>query len=352
MFPPIQYLAWARRYYGRVRCDLASSGIPPVELEAWTTSESGGGADRLREAIATYNDTPIEETIASLGTTHALWLAYTALTSPGDDVLVEEPAYEPLVALAEGVGAHVTRFPRFVSGRFELDPERIARAMTSRTRVVALTNLHNPSGTRLSDDHLRRIARIAEAGRAVLLVDEVYAPFDDFVDRDGVFSTSARRLAPNVVAVSSLTKCYGLGAERIGWMLGPADVVTRADDAITASIGMVPPWHALRATRALASIRALAERARSCLAGKRARVASWVLEQGFGWSAPDAGLFGFVTLPEDLDLMPVLDKAAREGQVLVAPGVFFGVPNGFRIAWSAPMDGIEEGLALLARALR
>ncbi len=357
MFPPIAYLAWARRFYGKVRYDLATSGVPATELP--DTEIAGGECvprdasawELFRKAIATYNAVPVEETVAALGTTHALWLAYASLSHPGDEILIEEPAYEPLVAAAEGLGVRVRKFARSETARFALDPDRIARAMSSTTRAVVVTNLHNPSGVRATDDELVAAARAAQEHHALLVVDEVYAPFDGLVDDRGVFGRTARLLAPNIVAVSSLTKCYGLGVERLGWLLGPPEIVKGAEDALVATSGMLPLHHACRGLQAFATIRLLAARARSMVAGKRDLVARWVEEQGFTWSAPSDGLFGFVSVQDRGDLTPAIEEAATERGVLVTPGAFFGTPGGFRIAWSAPEEDLKAGLALLAQAL-
>jgi aspartate/methionine/tyrosine aminotransferase len=215
-----------------------------------------------------------------------------------------------------------------------------------------VTSLHNPTGVRASDEAIRQAARVAEAGGARLLVDEVYAPFDALVDAAGVFRGSARKLAPNVVAVSSLTKCYGLGPQRIGWLLGPADAIAQAEHTVTATCGSLPLSHAHLGVHAFSRVAWLAERARAVLDGKRERVAAWVRAQGWAWSAPSEGLFGFVRIPGAGDLTPAIEAAAREREVLVAAGSFFGVADGFRLAWSAPHDRLDEGLSRLAEALR
>jgi aspartate/methionine/tyrosine aminotransferase len=359
MFAPTRYLQWARRFYGKVRFDLASSGMPTVALSELgvPTGESfddSSGSLRLREAIAAYNGVRPSEAIATLGTSHALWAAYASILRPGDDVLVEDPAYEPLIRVAEGVGARVRRFGRDSRDRFALDPERVASALTPHTRVIAITNLHNPSGARASDEALRAVANLAAAQAAYVLVDEVYAPFDALVDDSGVFQGSACKLATNIVAVSSLTKCYGLGPERIGWLLGPSDFVARAEDAITTCCGTLPLSHAHVACRAFARIGFLAERARATLIGKHGRVAAWVASHeslGLAWSAPAEGLFALVTVPDAGDLTATIEAAARDRDVLVAAGAFFGVPNGFRVAWSAHTAVLEEGLARLGEVL-
>jgi aspartate/methionine/tyrosine aminotransferase len=356
MFGRTRYLEWARRFYGRVRFDLATSGTLPVPLSAIgipapEALDDPGGWAALQVAIARYNDVPAVEAIATLGTTHALWLAYACLTSPGDEILVESPGYEPVSRIAEGMGLSVRLFERPATERFALDPDRVARALAAGTRVVAVTNLHNPGGVRASDEALRAVAALAASRGATLLVDEVYAPFDALVDGAGVFRGSARKLAPNIVTVGSLTKAYGLGAHRFGWVLGSQGVIARAGDAITASAGMLPLAHAHLGLRAFACVADLADRTRSALSGKRARVGEWVAAQSLPWSAPAEGLFGFVRVPGAGDLTPALESAAREREVLVAPGGFFGVPDGFRISWSAPRDVLEQGLERLGGVL-
>ncbi len=357
MFAPTRYLDWARRFYGQVRFDLATSGIPTVTgsefrvADATAEEEPPAPWSHLRRAIAIHNDVSEDEVLPALGTTHALWLACASLVSPGDDVLVESPAYEPLIRIAEGTGARVVHFSREARDAFAIDPERIGRAMTPRTKAVVVTNLHNPSGVRASDAELREAARVAGTRGAMLVVDEVYSEFDELIDSSGVFQGSSRKLAGNVVAVSSLTKCYGLGPERIGWVLGSKDVVARASDALTASAGILPRSHARAGKAAFSELIHLAERSRRLLSGKRERVAAWVASRGLAWSAPTEGLFGLVTVPGHADLTPLLEAAAREREVLVAPGAFFGVPNAFRIAWSAPFGRLEEGLGRLGEAL-
>jgi DNA-binding transcriptional MocR family regulator len=133
-------------------------------------------------------------------------------------------------------------------------------------------------------------------------------------------------------------------------MLGPREVVARAEDAMTACYGRLPLSHAHVAERAFARIGYLAQRARASLLGKRERVAAWVGSHeslGLEWSAPTDGLFALVMVPGSDDATPEIESMAREHDVLIVPGALFGVPNAFRIAWSAPAAALEDGLALL-----
>ncbi|WP_394824302.1 pyridoxal phosphate-dependent aminotransferase [Pendulispora albinea] len=357
MFPRVQYLEWAVQHLGRKPFDLAISGMtvfplselgPPPDLDdtrAWPL---------LRAAIARYNARPPGEAVPSLGTAHALWLAHATLLTPGDEILVESPAYETLLAIAAGVGARVIRFSRPEGRDYALDPDVVAAKLTDRTRLVVITNLHNPTGTRASDDALREVARLIGLRGGHLLVDEVYAPFDDFADKDGVWSGSARHLADNIVTAASLTKCYGLGPHRFGWLLGPADVIARAETTLLASVGALPVSHAQLFIHALGHVQELAARSKRLLADKRARTSAWLAEKQprFAWSGPQSGLFGLASLPGAGDLRPALERGADEHGALVVPGSFFEVPNGFRLSWSLDDPRLDEALDRLGRILR
>jgi aspartate/methionine/tyrosine aminotransferase len=326
--------------------------VPERELGPLPALDAPDSLQRLREKIAVYHGVSTSEVLPAFGTTHGLWAAYTSLLAPGDEALVEVPTYEPLVRIAEGVGARVIRFERPASERFALDPGRVRAAITPRTKVVAVTNLHNPGGVRAPTDALREVARIAGELGAHLLVDEVYAPFDAMTDARGVWTGSARNLAPNVVVASSLTKVYGLGARRIGWVLAPSEVIARGEDAMIASLGHPPDaWSAL-AAQAFEALPALADRARSLLAGKRARVEAWVrAKPRLTWSAPSEGLFGFAVDSSAGDLTATIERGAAQHGVLVAAGAFFGVPNGFRLSWSIDGATLEDGLERLGRVV-
>ncbi|MDB4943772.1 MAG: Aspartate aminotransferase [Labilithrix sp.] len=357
MFAPVRYIAWANAFYGKAEYELASSGIP---LASW--SELGvpepDPADlsayaRFREALAVYNDVPVSDVVPALGTTQAVFLAYAAVLSPGDEVLVEHPGYEPLTRCAEGLGAVVRTYERRKGRGYAIDAAEVAARITPRTRLVVVTNHHNPTGVTTPEATLRELAAIAEARSAYLLVDEVYAPFVDLPE-DGVFRASARKLAPNVLAVGSLTKCYGLGMHRIGWLLGPPEVVASADSAILATVGHLPLAHAARGAVATARVGVLATRAKRLLAGKRELAEAWVKTiPGATWSAPTSGLFGLVTIPGAGNLLPRIESWAADHGVLVGPGHFFGVDEGFRLSW-ATLDAprFADGLERLARLLR
>lgn len=349
MWNPTAYLSWAMKFYGKVPYDLATSGIPHVPSSSLSPDPAAfddlATLDKLVDGVARYNDVPRDDAVPAMGTSHAIFLSYAALLSPGDEILVETPGYEPLLRCAEGLGATVRRFDRSEKDAFRVDPDRVAAAMTPRTRAIVVTDLHNPSGVRLGADVVRELAAIADARGAYVVVDEVYAPFVDLPD-DGVFRGSARKIAPNVIAIGSLTKCYGLGKHRIGWVLGPPEIAESARSATIATAGHYPIPYAAYALAGLAQVGSLAKRARSLLANKREVADVWVrAHRDARWSGPREGLFGLVTLPGRGDLRPAIERLATERGVLVAAGSFFGAPEAFRLSWASCDEAqLREGL--------
>ncbi len=350
-----KYLHWAFDHVGRSELDLAASGILPfgeAELPPLEGPIDARAYGTLVEAIAAFNQAPEECVVPTLGASHGLFVAMSALVSPGDEVLVEAPTYEPLLAVPEQLGAKVVTFERRPEARYLLEPNQIAAKMTDRTKLVVVTNLHNPTGVHTPLEVLGDIAALCAERGATLLVDEVYAPFVDL--QKPAYASSAARLGANVVCVSSLTKCWGAGPHRIGWVTGSGTAIDACRTHLVTTLGHLPVGHAARGVHIFRHLESLTARAERDLAKKRDRVGAWMASRkDLSWSAPEHGLFGFATRTKDAneDLRARIEKGQRERSVLVVPGSFFGVKNGFRLAWSLPLERLDEALGRLGEVL-
>ncbi len=366
-YPKTAYLAWAGAHFGRVEYNLASSGMRDVRLgevaagaEPYTMTslllpglDETRGYATLRERIAALHGTRVERVAAVMGASHGIWAACAAVLSPGDHVLVEHPVYEPLALVPRALGAEVTHFERPSESGYAIDEARVLAALTARTRLVIISNLHNPSGARTSVEAIAKLARALAPRNVMLLVDEVYAPFDTFLDARGLLCATAAHAGANVIVVSSLTKTFGCGNTRVGWVVAEPEITKNVQYAITANVGMLPVQTACTGVYFIDHLPWLAERARSMLGTKRARAAAWAAEHGLAWSAPEAGLFGFARgLPLTGDaLRERLERGLEEHQVLAVPGAFFGVDDGIRLAWACDDPHFDEGLVRLAVVL-
>ena len=162
--------------------NLATSGMMsyplaelPVRLEDLEINGVNPyGYAPLIERLAKYNDVPAECVVTSAGTSLANHLAMAATFDPGDEVLIEHPTYELLESTAEYLGAKLRRFERRLEDGFRIDPAEVERNITPQTKLIVLTNLHNPTGAYADEATIRAVGEIAKARGARVLVDEVY----------------------------------------------------------------------------------------------------------------------------------------------------------------------------------
>ena len=224
--PHSAYLHWAGTR-APVRYNLAGSGAPDVPIAAMpglaadleiTTRHRYGYPPLLQAIAARYGAAP-DNVATAPGCSMANHLAMAALVRRGARVLMEAPVYEPLLSLAQYLGAHVDFFQRRAEDGFTIDPERVVAQIHTGTRLVVLSNLHNPTGVHCADEVLNPIGRAAERVGARVLVDEVYL---DMLPAQ----TSVFRLGPAFVVTNSLTKVYGLSGLRCGWVLAEAEVIS------------------------------------------------------------------------------------------------------------------------------
>jgi aspartate/methionine/tyrosine aminotransferase len=204
-----------------VRFNLANSGVRnyalhDLDVDFSTFGLSGPGAygfPPLKTAIAAKHGVSEDCVTTALGTSGANWLAMAALLLPGDEVLMEHPNYPLMWETAEFLGGRVTFFERGTSAE---------DAITPKTRLVVLTNLHNPTCALMSDDELRSIGNAAAKVGARVLVDEVYL---DLLGENA--PPSAFHLGAPFISTNSLTKVYGLSGLRCGWVLADPDLTRK-----------------------------------------------------------------------------------------------------------------------------
>ena len=339
------YMHWAKTQ-PPARYNLASSEVPHFALDAFPIPIAElelDGASRyryppLREAIAGKCGVAPDRVVMADGASMANLLAMAALVAPGDEILVEHPAYEPMVAAARFLGAEIRHFSRR-SPEFRLDPDAVARAVTARTRLILLTNLHNPSGNLADPETLRRIGGIGP----LVLIDEVYL--------DAAGQPSAALLGDNFVATSSLTKVYGLSGLRCGWILAAPELAERMW-RLNELFG-VAQGHADERLSCIALERldAIAAETPALLARNRALANDFFAGRAELEAAPMAhNVTAFPRLiGGEVDSLHALLRERFD--TAIVPGRFFGLADHFRIGIGGPTETVEAGLDRLGAAL-
>jgi aspartate/methionine/tyrosine aminotransferase len=339
------YMHWAKTQRP-ARYNLASSEVPHFRLDRFPIDAAGlelDGASRyryppLREAIARKCGVAADRVVMADGTSMANMLAMAALIAPGDEVTIEHPVYEPMVSAARFLGARVTSFVR-QGPEFRLDAATVAQATTERTRLIVLTNLHNPSGALADAETLRAIGELGPT----VLIDEVYL--------DAAGEPSAALLGDAFVTTSSLTKVYGLSGLRCGWILAApelAEKIWRLNELFGVAQGHAGERLSCLALERLAEI---AAETPALLARNRALANSFFAGREELEVAPM--VHGVTAFPRlrcgEVDR---LHARLREGyDTAIVPGRFFGLGDHFRIGVGGPTDMVEAGLERLGAAL-
>lgn len=273
-------------------------------------------------------------------------LALAATIEPGDEVLIEQPTYELLLSTARYLGATIRRFSRRSEDDFRVDPKEVERRMTPRTRLIVLTNMHNPSGAGIDTETLRAVGEIARGSGARVLVDEVYleARFDQP-------APSAFHLGNHFLITSSLTKAFGLSGLRCGWILAESELaerIWRLNDLFAAT----PAHPAERlSVIALDNLDRVAGRAKALVAANRRLLDAFLdSRRDLECFRPQFGTIVFPRLCRgSVDEFCQLLRTRYDTSVV--PGRFFEMPEHFRVGIGGDPEMTAEGIARLGHAL-
>src|SRR5215471_1388913 len=342
------YMHWAKTQ-SRARYNLATSGVgafplselgplPPLEING----DNSYGYAPLKQAIARKCGVDPACVVTAAGTSMANYLAIATLLDPGDEVLIEHPTYGLLTDALQYVGAELRRFPRREESGWAIDVDEVRRAITPRTKLIVLSNLHNPSSVLTPEATLRALGDLGPR----VLVDEVYL--------DAVYENTPRTsflLGSEFIVTNSLTKVYGLSGLRCGWILAEPDLA-RAMWRLNDLFASTPVHPAeLLSVVAFERLPKIKERARRIVEADRVLLNNFLSQQDeVSAVRTEFGTTSFLRLKNgDAELF--LQRLRTEYETSVVPGRFFGMPSHFRIGMGVNTEMFSEGLRRIARAL-
>ena len=348
------YLEWAK-LRSTAQFNLSSSGmisLPLAELDVRIEQfEINGpsiyGYEPLLQAIAGRYRVPQESVVSAIGTAMANYLALAAATEPDDEVLVEQPAYEPMLGAARYLGLRIRRFRRPAEQNFAIDLGDLKQNLGLRTRVIVITNLHNPSGVFCSDEAMAQVADLARKVGAFVLVDEVYREMF-FESRP---KTSFHIDPERFLITNSLTKAYGLSGLRCGWVLAPPELAERMwhiNDLHGATFTHPGELLSVIAFEKLARISA---RMQALLETNRQLLRCFLDSRNdLDYCWPQYGTIVFPRLRKG-NAEAFCQMLRERFDTSVVPGNFFECPQYFRIGVGVRTEEVRAGLAQLGKAL-
>ena len=360
-FQPFQMERMLSRFEKEVEYNLSESGVHPVLLRELVDRENGylqtlldtdlnyphtNGIPPLRQNIARlYQDGKPENVLVTVGAIEANYLVLKTLLAPGDEIVVMLPNYMQIWGLAKNHGLALKTFQLREETGWTPDLADLESVVTGSTRLIAVCNPNNPTGSVLSESEMDAIVNLADRVGSWILADEVYAGAERLTDEE---TPSFYGRYDKALVTGSLSKAYGLPGLRIGWVVAPAGIVDdiwARHEYTTISATMLS--NQLAALALSPEVRPwLLRRTRSYIRRGYPVLRSWMdLHPGsFSLRPPDAGAIAFVRYHFEVNSTRLVERLALEKSVLIVPGDHFGIDHFVRVSFGLPHSYLQSAL--------
>jgi aspartate/methionine/tyrosine aminotransferase len=355
---PSELMEWAKSgYTAQGVYNLARSGIPVITD---ANSLPGGpfipelyghnewGHEGLKHVIAEMYGTGAENVLIGQGASQCNFLMAGAILTDGGTAIVEAPMYQPVMRGIEVWADRIIRLPRRKEDGYQPNPEELRELITEETRLVMLTNLHNPTHAAMDGRTLADLVEIAATVGAVVMVDEVFHAMLERDHRKHGFSQGA-------ISVNSLGKSWGLDGLRVGWAIGPEDLTHRAY-RLNNLMGVNQPYMtedlACRILSCPPAVEKLISNERTASSGRKLFDEFLEKTPEVGCFRPPAGISALVELPRGMDDQEFSTALLAARQTVVFPGSYYECPGAVRVSFGGPKEEVAEGLSRLSEMIR
>jgi len=309
------------------------------------------GSDRLRSAIAAlYDSMTPDNTVVTHGAIGANKLVHETLVEPGDRVISVQPTYQQHYSIPASYGADVQILQLRPENGFLPDLEELRSLISASTKLIAINNPNNPTGSLMGAPMLTAIGEIADTVGAWVLCDEVYRGTGQ--TGDGM-SSSMADLYERGISTGSMSKAFSLAGLRLGWIAGPTDLIEAVAfhrDYSTISVGMIDDY---LATIALEHAGLVLERSRSITRTNLQILSDWVDgEAGISWIKPHAGTTALLTYAADLPSREFCVRLLDETGVMFTPGSALAIEGTVRVGYANTSQVLQDGLPRVSEFLR
>jgi aspartate/methionine/tyrosine aminotransferase len=310
------------------------------------------GSVRLRTLVAgLYEDQKVENVVTTHGAIGANALVHQTLVEAGDRVISVLPTYQQHYSIPESIGADIQILKLTEMTGFLPDLEELKRLATPGTKLIAINNPNNPTGSLMNRAYLERIVEIARACGAWILCDEVYRGTDQQGD-DGM-TASIADLYERGISTGSMSKTYSLAGLRLGWIVAPAELIRAVSihrDYNTISVGMLDDHFA---AIALENKDKILERSHRITRTNLAILSEWVDgEPLISWVKPKSGTTALLKFDLPISSREFCIRLLEETGVMLTPGSAMDMEGYLRIGYTNPEADLRKGLQRISRFLK
>ena len=360
-FQPFVMERMMSKFEKEVDYNLSESGVHPLTLKELFQNDPDGlaglqsieldyahanGIPELRKNIAAlYPGAEPENVLVTVGAIEANYDILWGLLAARDEVVVMLPNYMQIWGLAKNLDLDLKTFTLDEKAGWAPDLEGLRKAVTGRTKLIAICNPNNPTGYILKSEEMEAIIETARRAGAWILADEVYAGAERLTDEQ---TPSFYGKYEKVLAVGSLSKAYGLPGLRIGWAVGPADVIDELwarHEYLTLSATMLSNHLAAYALSPRVRPR-LIQRARGFIRRGLPVLEQWMNghREILSTTPPQAAAIAFVRYRLDIPSTRFAERLREEKRVLIVPGKHFGLDHFVRISYGLPHEYLTPAL--------
>ncbi len=309
------------------------------------------GSVRLRNAIASlYDHQKLENLIVTHGCIGANALVHETLVSPGDEVISVLPTYQQHYSIPESYGATVKILELREENDFLPDLNELKAMVSAKTRLIAINNPNNPSGSLMDEGFLKKIADIARTCDAYLLCDEVYRGTDQ--EGDG-FTAAVADIYEKGISTASMSKAFSLAGLRLGWIAAPADLIHEVAihrDYNTISVGMLDDHFA---AIALENKNKILARSQKITRENLKILDAWVANEPLiSYVKPKSGTTAILKYDLDMSSREFCVELLKETGVMLTPGSVMDMEGYLRIGYANNSEILKEGLEKISSFLR
>lgn len=309
----------------------------------------GNGYDYMLQAVSDFEAkhhglhySP-DEIIMTVGATESLFIAFSTILNPGDEVIIPTPAfglYESIVQLCRGVPV----FLPTEKNKFQIDPQALKAAITPKTKAIILTSPNNPTGCIYKKENLDAIHDVLKDLPIFVLCDDVYRTL---TYTEGYHSFSEYQdMRDRIIVIQSFSKPYAMTGWRVGYLVGPQDVMDRLLLLSAAQIAAVPTFLQDACVTALESDVAPM---REVYRRRRAFVCRRLREMGLTFPEPKGAFYVFADISRfGLSSAEFCTRMIREAKVAAVPGSCFGAEGYIRLSYCTGDEELEKGMDRMA----
>lgn len=340
---------------------IVAAAVRAAEDPATHHYSANQGLPDLREAVAQYTrgfsgvTAGASQVVVTNGAKQAVFQTFAALVDPGDEVLLPSPYWVTYPAGVELAGGIVVEVPAAAQAGFKVTVDDLEAARTKRTTALVFVSPSNPTGAVYSEEEARRIGEWARENGIWVIADEIYQRLVYHTDVAPSIVGVTEGLE-NWVIINGVAKSFAMTGWRVGWMVGPSDVLGAAARLQSHATSNVANISQMAALAAITGPQDVVEEMRQAFDGRRKLMYSLVEAiPGVSCLEPEGAFYVFPDVTEALGgryqtSMDLATAILEEANVAVVPGESFGAPGFLRLSYALGEEDIERGVARL-RAL-